>query len=184
MKGKKFYWDIIVKDSAEIIANDILKGKNKITTLKSLYTALEEMYKKDNREIPTSSTYRQKMHQVLNVGYNQKNVKSALYQLAGKYDKMTLNMFAENIQLSSENNADNCNWLFIRLKKYESDYTKTQKHLYFFSQELKKKFTKEIVFISFDTDTIVIMCSDINSRNKVFSYLNNISDISAFTEDN
>ncbi|MDE5765345.1 MAG: hypothetical protein K2I00_10380 [Ruminococcus sp.] len=122
MKGKQFDWDSIVKDSAEIVADDILNGKNKITTLKSLYNALEEMYKKDNRKIPTSSTYRQKMHRILNVGHNQKNVKSALYQLAGKYDKMTLNMLAENIRLSSETNADNCNWLFIRLKKYESDY--------------------------------------------------------------
>lgn len=133
-----------------------------------------------NKKIPTYNTYRQKMHEFLNVTSNQKDVKSALYQLAGKYEKMTLDMLVDNICFSSENTSDNCCWLFIRLKKNNPDYTETKKHMYFLSQELKKKYTKEIIFISFDIDTIVVMCSDINGRDTVFSYLKNIPNCTVF----
>jgi len=175
MKGKKFNWDDIVKDSTKIISKSILKGNDEITTLKTLYTALEITYQKKGKEIPTYSTYRQKMHKILHIKHNQKNVKNELYQLAGKYEKMTLDVLAENICLSSQAAANKCNWLFIRLKRYESDYIKTQKHLYFLSQKLKEKFKNEIIFISFDTDTIVVMCSNSNAKIAVHSYLNSIS---------
>lgn len=175
MKGKSFNWDDIVKDSSKIIIKSILKGKNEITTLKSLHTALETTYQKNGKEIPTYSTYRQKMHKLLNIRHNQKNVKNELYQLAGKYEKMTLDALSENIYLSSKIAANDCNWLFIRLKKNEPDYSKTQKHLYFLSQKLKEKFKNEIIFISFDTDTIVVMCSNSNATGKIHSYLKKIS---------
>lgn len=179
MKGKKFNWDDIVKDSTKIISKSILKGNNEITTLKTLYTALETTYQKKSKEIPTYSTYRQKMHKILHIKHNQKNVKNELYQLAGKYEKMTLDVLAENICLSSKAAANDCNWLFIRLKRHDSDFINTQKHLYYLSQELKKKFTQEIIFISFDTDTIVVMCSGSNAKNMIFSYLNKRSKCSA-----
>lgn len=175
MKGKSFNWDDIVKDSSKIIIKSILKGKDEITTLKSLHTALETTYQKSGKEIPTYSTYRQKMHKLLNIRHNQKNVKNELYQLAGKYEKMTLDALSENIYLSSKAAANDCNWLFIRLKKNEPDYSKTKKHLYFFSQKLKEKFKNEIIFISFDTDTIVVMCSNSNAKGKIHSYLKEIS---------
>lgn len=186
MKGTTFDWDSIVKDSAEIITKSILQENDTITTLNILYTSLEKLYQKKDKKLPTYNTFRQKMHKVLNVARNQKNVKSALYQLAGKYDKMTLNMLAENIYLSSESSANGCNWLFIRLKRHDSDFINTQKHLYYLSQKLKKKFTQEIIFISFDTDTIVVMCSDSNAKNMIFSYLNKNSKCRAIdtAEDN
>lgn len=128
------------------------------------------MYKSQGKEIPKLNTYRQYMHKALNIGHNQKTPKDALYQLAGKYDKMTLDMLAKNADVTV---TDGSKWLFIGLKRNNSEYVDIQKHLYFLSHELKEKFSQEIIFVSFDTDTLVIMCRDYDARNLVFKEFKN-----------
>lgn len=170
MKKTIFDWQTIIKDSAKIMAESIATGKKDITTLPALYKELEKMYKSQGKKIPQPNTYRQYMHKALNIRHNQKTPKDALYQLAGKYDKMTLDILVKNTDVTVDNGGK---WLFIRLKRNDSEYADTQKHLYFLSHELKKKFSREIIFISFDTDTLVIMCRDDDARNLVFKEFKN-----------
>ncbi len=167
MKKAMFDWQIIIKDSAKIMADSIFKGRKDISTIPALYKELEKVYKSQDKKIPKLNTYRQYMHKELKLSHNQKTPRSALYQLAGRYDKMTLNMLTENVNATV---ADSSKWLFIRLKRNDSKYIDTQKHLYSLSHELKKKFSPEIIFTSFDNDTLVIMCRDSESGNSILSY--------------
>lgn len=165
-----FNWENIKKDSAEIMAMSISEGKDIPSTISELYDKLSANYSANEKRIPEYNTYRQKIRQILEIPRNSKNVKSALYQLAGAYDKMTLQMLADNITISNDVIADNSCWMFIRLKRHQDDHTLFNTHLHFLSHELKKKFAREIIFISFDTDTLVIMCTDSNARQKLISY--------------
>lgn len=166
-----FNWETIKKDSAEIMAVSISEGRDIPSTIRELHDKLSASYSVNGKRIPEYNTYRQKIRQILEIPRNSKNVKSALYQLAGAYDKMTLQMLADNITVSNDVIADNSCWVFIRLKRHQDDHALFNKHLHFLSRELKKKFAQEIIFISFDTDTLVILCADINARQMLTSYL-------------
>lgn len=166
MSNIKFDWDEVMKNSAHVMAQCLTKGEY-ISTITDLHKKLESYYKSIGKTAPGPSTYRQNVSKRLN---SEVSIKTALYQLAGMYEKMTLQMLAEGITVSTDETADKCNWLFVRLKKSAVDYVNMRKHLYFFSHELKKKFSKDIVFISFDNDTIVILCKDNNSRKKLLNF--------------
>ena len=170
MSNIKFNWESIFSDSAEIMALSISKGIDIPSTISNLYKKLEEKYETEGKIIPSYDTYRQVLHKKLNTSHNQKTVKSALYQLAGAYDKMTLQMLAENITVTTDAAADNASWLFIRINAKKIKSEDRNKHLYYLAGELKKKFSREIIFISFDIDTLVIMCADSNARKTIISY--------------
>ena len=169
MKKPKFDWDTIIKDSAEVIAHSLKVGKE-ITAIKSLYDELKKIYLSGNKDIPEFNTYRQVIRKKLNIAPKKKNVKTELYQLAGAYAKMSFKMLTENTTISSCAIADSGCWLFIRLKNIDSDYNNTAKHMYTLAHELKKKFIGKIVFVSFDNDTVVIMCSDNMARQEILQY--------------
>lgn len=169
MSNIKYDWEKILKDSAHVMAQCIKNGKY-ISNIIELYYEMESYYKKKGKAYPCLNTYRQNIGKMLNSSEKGISVKTALYQLAAKYDEMTLSMLAESIAVATDETADNCYWLFIRLKKYEYDYVHVQKHLYFLSHELKKKFSNEIVFISYDIDTLVIMCSNAKARKRLFNF--------------
>lgn len=181
MSNSKFNWDEIMADCADIIARSISSGKKIPSTLPELYKLLSERYSDEGKKLPVQNTFRQIMHGKLNIGHNQKNVQSAFYRLAGKYDKMTLQMLSDNIVISTDTVADAAAWLFIRLKNKKIPANEKNAHLYYLSHKMKEKFDREIIFISFDTDTLVIMCTGNDSRKKILSYfsntLKNIADI-------
>ena len=176
MSNEKFDWEMILKDSAEIVASSLNADKNHVLKISNLYKKLEAQYQSEGKSVPKFNTYRQFMHRKLNMGKSQENVQNALYQLAGTYAKMSLSVLAKNVTVASDNiSNDNC-WLFIRLKNVldsnyvqETDINKS-KIMYYLSQGLKKKYSNKILFISFDTDTIAIMCADNNAREKLVSY--------------
>lgn len=176
MSNEKFDWEMILKDSAKIVASSLNADKNHALKISNLYKKLEAQYQSEGKSVPKFNTYRQFMHRKLNMGKSQENVQNALYQLAGTYAKMSLPVLAKNVTVASDNiSNDNC-WLFIRLKNVlDSNYVQETdmnkwKIMYYLSQGLKKKYSDKILFISFDTDTIAIMCADNNARERLVSY--------------
>lgn len=170
MSNIKFNWESIFNDSAEIMVLSISKGINIPSKVSELHEKLKEKYEAEGKITPPYDTYRQVLYKKLNTYHNQKTVKSALYQLAGAYDKMTLQMLAENITITTDEVADSSSWLFIRISAKGITAENRNKHLYYLADELKKKFNREIIFISFDIDTLVIMCADSNARKTIVSY--------------
>lgn len=172
MNKEKYNWERIFKESTKLIIDSINHDEKLVTNISGLYEMLENKYIKEKREkeLPGISILRKKFHNKLNINPSQKIVKSVLYQLAGAYDKMTLEMLAENITVTTDEVADRSSWLFIRINTEKIKSKNKSKHLYYLAGELKKKFSREIIFISFDTDTLVIMCADNDSRNTIISY--------------
>lgn len=171
MSNHKFDWEQIFQDCVELIALPPA-GKKPISSISELHKELKNKYEMEgkNKEIPSLGRFGQVMHKRLNLAPNQKAVKSALYQLGGQYDKMTLNLLVENAVVVAQT-TDSSNWLFIRLKNIvERGYTDVQKHLYHLSHKLKRRFSSQILYICFDPDTIVILCTDNAARQEVLSY--------------
>lgn len=181
MSNQIYDWEQILQDSADIMATSIINGET-ISKISELYAKLEIKYKAEKKMLPSDNTYRQVFHKKLNIAPNQTIVTSTLYQLAGKYDKMTLDMLAENVRVSSQTKSDS-SWLFIRLKNIVNDvYADITKHLYHLSHKLKENFHQEIIYISFDTDTLIILCADSDSRDKLVSYFNKFGEKTGETE--
>lgn len=153
-----------------MVTMQIAEGKKIPSSFPALHKLLSEKYNAENKIIPKLNTFRQVMHDRLKVSHNQKNISAALYRLAGRYDKMTLAQLTENITLTSGRMAGKSPWIFIRLKGSGVSMTDKASHLYLLSRELKKKFEKDILFISFDTDTIVVLCSNVKSMNNILAY--------------
>lgn len=185
MANKKYEWDSIIKDMTAIIAGRIASGK-KPPTIKSIYKILEREYKKQNQPFPNNSQiFTRKIHSYLGLDKNSKNYEPYFYRLAGKYDKLTLDILATDISVSTANSGSNSSWLFIRINsvinngKPINSIENIQMHLYKLSHKLKDKFSKEIIFVSFDRDTLVIMCMDNNARQTVADYFSSINGTSA-----
>lgn len=170
MRKSPFKWNRILEDSAEIMAQSIASG-NPVSTIPALYRLLEQKYKAEGKALPVERTYRGKLHKLLDIPYNQRNVTSSLYQLAGKYDEMTLAMLSENVMVSYDIKECDCHWLFVKVSsKRNKKSMEIQKHLYHLAHKLKKDFQKEIVYISFDSDTIIILCENFYSLKNLMNY--------------
>lgn len=180
MPNVKYDWERIIRDMTDIIAGRIAAGK-KPPTITSLYKQLSKQYKESGQPFPVKSEiFTRKIHQYLGLDKNSKNYEPYFYRLAGQYSSMTLDSLATGLSVSSVS-ADSSNWIFIRLKSLITDskainsYSVVQKHLYLLSQKLKEKFSSEIIFISFDRDTLVILCRDNASNQKVVKYFSRIN---------
>ena len=180
MPNVKYDWERIIRDMTDIIAGRIAAGK-KPPTITSLYKQLSKQYKVSGQPFPVKSEiFTRKIHQYLGLDKNSKNYEPYFYRLAGQYSSMTLDSLATGLSVSSVS-ADSSNWIFIRLKSLIADskainsYSVVQRHLYLLSQKLKEKFSSEIIFISFDRDTLVILCRDNASNQKVVKYFSRIN---------
>lgn len=176
MKKKQLNWEEIMQDSAEVMM-ECIKNGTEITTLPALYVQLQKKYSIEGKQLPAQNTYRQEMHKRLNLQPNQRMVKTALYQLAGAYDKLAVQTLAKEAMIAASNTDRNCSWLFIRVKRKVSGestaqkYRMMQKHLYHLSHKLKEEFRTSILFASFDRDTLVILCKDNNAMLAIRQYL-------------
>ena len=176
MNRKQLNWEEIMQDSAEVMMECIING-TEISTLPALYVQLQKKYCIEGKQIPAQNTYRQEMHKRLNLQPNQRMVKTALYQLAGAYDKLTVQTLAKEATIATSSIDRNCSWLFIRLKRQVSGestaqkYRMMQKHLYHLSHKLKEEFKDNILFASFDRDTLAILCKSPNAREAIASYI-------------
>jgi hypothetical protein len=142
--------------------------------MSELYEKLKKSYEKAHLKVPAERVYRDEMHKKLGLRKNQKSIRTALYLHAGKEKEMTLKMLSENISISSSETADHTTWLFIRLKGIKKfEFKEKLQHFYQISSKLKKKFHREILFLSFDMDTLVLLCASEQARQKILSYFKN-----------
>lgn len=174
-------WSMIYKECA-IIINESAVQQSGVKTIRELHNKLKEKYPSlsspDGWELPPYDTFRQKLRKHLELTSRSADVSAALYRFAGAYSKMTIDMLSDNVRISSDSVDTDCRWIIIRLDRCVNEddrFLNTQRHLYHLSQALKDKFTSEILFISFDRDTLVILCSDNDAKDKIKEYFNRIN---------
>ena len=175
-KYTKTNWNILVKDSAEVMAESISK-QLPIKTLPALYEKLKEKYEKEGKALPSKNTFRQKMHKILHLPHNKRNVELDLNNLAGAYEKQTIDLLLQNVKITTSQSSKACFWIFIKISREVEDEKPTthlrmkQKHLYHLAQKLKDAFGTSILFASFDTDTLVMLCKDEGTRARIKKYV-------------
>lgn len=170
MSNLKYDWEQIIRDSAEVMALSIAKGNDIPKQLSDLFEKLKDKYKSERKAIPPFNTYRQVIRKKLNIPKRKKIIRQELCRFAGKYNIMSLQLLSENITVYTNIISDQAAWLFIRLKETNISVEDRNSHFYYLAQELKKKFSSEILFVSFDIDTLVVLCNNRSSRKKIVLY--------------
>lgn len=177
MKTDYYDWDKLFKMSTDILSRSITADSKPISKVSELYKALEKEYRKDYPEddFPKAVTYRKKLHKILNITYKQRIYKTNLYQLIGKYKNMALQSLASYLIMPNENNSDKQYYLFYQVKRDLRSITENRKLLYSIALGFKQTFGNRILFISYDDDTIVMICSNHEARDfisqKIKTYL-------------
>ena len=171
--NSKYNWNEIVKDSKKIIRDTTKNGNRKlISTMKELYDRLKFQYEKKGKEVPRYVLYSEKIRKEFNIDCHKKNIQLELYRAVAAHGKILLKTLSQNITISYPNVASQAVWLFIRLKETKETEEKNisledyNSHFYYLSKRLKEQFKDEILFLSFDTDTVVLLCKDDSARKK------------------
>ena len=175
--NSKYNWNEIVKDSKKIIHDTTKNGNRKlISTMKELYDRLKFQYEKKGKEIPKYVLYSKKIRKEFNIYHHKKNIQLELYQAVAAHEKISLETLSQNVTISYPTVASQAVWLFIRLKKTKETEEKNisledyNSHFYYLSKRLKEQFKDEILFLSFDTDTVVLLCKDDYARKKIIRH--------------
>ena len=171
--NSKYNWNEIVKDSKKIIHDTTKNGNRKlISTMKELYDRLKFQYEKKGKEVPRYVLYSEKIRKEFNIDCHKKNIQLELYWAVAAHGKILLKTLSQNITISYPNVASQAVWLFIRLKETKETEEKNisledyNSHFYYLSKRLKEQFKDEILFLSFDTDTVALLCKDDPARKK------------------
>ena len=144
--------------------------------MKELYDRLKSQYEKKGKEVPRYVLYSEKIRKEFNIGHHKKNIQLELYRAVAAHEKIPLETLSQNVTISYPTVASQAVWLFIRLKKTKEteennisleDYNS---HFYYLSKRLKEQFKDEILFLSFDTDTVVLLCKDDPARKKIIRH--------------
>ena len=152
----------------------IRDSKNVPETFPQLYQLFQKWYTERGKKVPEQRHFIRKMREELGVESGKKKIQPYLYAFVGKYDKMSLELLAEGTALSMVSNAS---WLFVRLRSKISGTTdKKNAHFYYLSRKLKEKFPQDILFLSFDVDTLVILCKNEESKNRIHSHFHSIEE--------
>ncbi len=174
MSNYQYPWEEIFQDCADLITVQIRDSKNVPETFPQLYQLFEKWYTERGKKVPEQRHFIRKMREELGVESGKKKIQPYLYAFVGKYDKMSLELLAEGTTLSMVSNAS---WLFVRLRsKISSTTDKKNAHFYYLSRKLKEKFPQDILFLSFDVDTLVILCKNEESKNRVQSHFHSIEE--------
>lgn len=173
VKTNHFDWEEIFKDSADILSRSLAENRKPITKVSELYAALEKLYiQRDKKDmLPEPTTYNKKMHEKLELKKSQRIMKSSLYKLIGQYHTMSIQALSQYLTVKEEVSSQQICYLFLRLTKGERTITDNKKLLYTTCKQLKQRFAEEILFLSYDDDTIVLMFPDEKSRQKVKKFI-------------
>ena len=174
MNTDHYDWDEIFKYCADILSKSLAVDINPISKVSELYKEFRRCYWNEGRrnEIPQEVTFQKKLHSQLKISYKQRIYKSMLYQLVGKYQEMTIPALANYLTTPYDNANDNSSYLFYRIKRGERTISENKRILYATANQLKQHFKGKIIFLSYDDDTIVIMCSDNNAKKIIRNYIN------------
>lgn len=155
-------WDRVMKRCVRLI----IKSHNNDTPIKScseLHKQYILAYDKINEH-----TFRYHIRQILGLEKGQSINSENLLMLAGMYNSVSLNMLAKDVRVKYSGKIDGSNFVFLKLKSNHEP-----KFLYSISTKLKEKYKNSILFISYDNDTLVILCKDKNAAQrliKVFTF--------------
>lgn len=169
MRIDHFDWEEIFKDSADILSRSLAEDKKPIYKVSELYAALSKLYKQREKQnmLPKQSTYNKRMHEKLELEHSQRIMKSSLYKLIGYYHEMSIQALSQYLTVKEEALSQEIRYLFLRLDKGKRNIVDNKKLLYSTCKQLKQRFSDEILFLSYDDDTIVLMFPNEKSRNKV-----------------
>ena len=149
MSNYQYPGEQIVEVCADLITVQIRDSKNVPETFPQLYQLFEKWYTEREKKVPEQRHFIRKMRE-------------------------ELELLAEGTTLSRVSNAS---WLFVRLRsKISSTTDKKNAHFYYLSRKLKEKFPQDILFLSFDVDTLVILCKNEESKNRVQSHFHSIEE--------
>ena len=175
--NSKYNWNEIVKDSKKIIRDTTKNGNRKlISTMKELYDRLKFQYEKKGKEVPRYVLYSKKIRKEFNIDCHKKNIQLELYRAVDAHGKILLKTLSRNVTISYPTVASQAVWLFIRLKETKETEEKNisledyNSHFYYLSKRLKEQFKDEILFLSFDTDTVVLLCKDDPARKEIIRH--------------
>lgn len=170
MNTDHFDWEIIFKDAARILSESLSDSKNNITKVSELYQKLKAEYKKLSKPLPAQNTFTKKIHAYLHPDDKQRIYKTSIYQLIGAYYPQSIEPMAQNFKIISAL-PDNMTYLFLRLDDKGGKTADNLKILYEMVYKLKNKFSEDILFISYDITTIVIICKDQTSKDKIHNFI-------------
>ena len=176
MSNQQFDWDEIVQDCIKLIIEQTDQTKA-ISSINDLYVQLDITYRKNGNKMPSKNTFRQYLRKEMGLQERQSLNKHDFYEFAGAYDRLTVQSLVKDATIEYSSIDRNCCWLFIRVERQvsgesaEKKYRMMQKHLYHLSHKLKEKFSAQIVFVSFDRDTLIILCNNSTARDTIKNYI-------------
>ncbi|MBQ5989204.1 MAG: hypothetical protein IJL67_06890 [Oscillospiraceae bacterium] len=163
MANSKYNWDEITDHIKELTLFNINSNKRP-PTMQQLYRKLKSEFKPT---APDFKIFLRHYHKFFGLEKSQKNYESYLYDLVGKYNEESLRQLADNLKITSH--TSDAVWLFIRFKKKDSELN-TQKYLHTMSQKLKEELGENILFITFDHDTLTVLCKDSATKHDIEYY--------------
>ena len=169
MRNQRYDWEDIISCTVQLITELIKKGEEVPKKFPELYKKFAKEYSRNDKRVPPKETFIRVIRNKLQIANNKILIQADLYRLTGMYKKMTLDLLADGTNISSSNNAS---WLFVRLQSCNIPTNDRNSYFYYLSTKLKEKFKSDIIFISFDIDTIVILCADDDAKKRVQSYFN------------
>lgn len=170
MNTDHFDWEMIFKDAARILSESLSEPHNNITKASELYQKLKLEYEKLSNPVPTQNTFTKKLHTYLHMDNHQRIYKTSIYQLIGVYYPQSIKPMAQNFKIISAV-PDNMTYLFLQLDDKNNKTADNLKILYEMVYKLKSKFINDILFISYDSTTIVIICKNQSSREKIQTFI-------------
>lgn len=174
----RYNWKEIWILCSKILARYSVEGKVPISNASDLYRRLSKTWKEEypDEQLPKEVTFRSKLRKKLKLKENERICKSDLYRMFEIYDHVAIPALAKHLKLSPTDSLDKTCYLFIEISNArKEEFHKHRKFLHSVSTKLKKKFPTKILFISYDDDTIVILCPNTNARDSLSRYLDKIN---------
>ncbi len=166
--------DYLLKNTARYSVD----GKEPISNASDLYRRLGKAWKEEypDEPFPQAVTFRCKLRKKMNLNENERICKSNLYRMFEIYDHIAIPALAKHLKLSPTASSDKICYLFIEISNArKEEFHNHRKLLRSVSSKLKKKFPTKILFISYDDDTIVILCPNAKARDSLSKYLTKIN---------
>ena len=155
----------VIHDWDEILTqcSKILRDNGNIEKVSNLYK-LVKIPKK-----PKEDTFRKKIRSELGLK-NERITKESLYRLVGKYSKNFLEALWEMSAAEGITSYSHC-YLFIKINNYPDIRELLPK----ITRSFKVEFKEEVLFSTFDDDTIVLICRDEKAKAKIANYIKSLN---------
>ena len=166
MKEPLFNWENIFKECTEIMINALEKN-TPIKNAAELYRKIEARYKRKSIKLPTQNTFTKELRKKINLEPHQRMKTDELYRIIGVYKELSMSSLAKLGNIVSLPDNEHPQYIFFRLPSSTQSTKENRRILLAMMRKLKKAFSDEIMYGSYDDDTLVIMCKDANAKKKI-----------------